>query len=119
VAGGGRHQGRDTQAHLPGPVPARQRDPVRPGAAHRQDRRHAPRAQGEPARAEFTRRPAPEEDGGVAVLRPPLLLHTLGEPRHVNIQPAAAEVKLVKSDFHPKMTKIPVETMIISHITHS
>lgn len=45
---------------------------------------------------------------GLAVLRPPLLLHTLGESRHVNIQPAAAGVKLVKSDFHPKMTKIGV-----------
>lgn len=108
MAGGGRHQGRDPQTHLPGPVPARERDAVGPGPAHRQDRRHAPRAQGEPARAELTGRPAPEEDGGLAVLRPPLLLHTLGESRHVNIQPAAAGVKLVKSDFHPKMTKIGV-----------
>jgi hypothetical protein len=38
-------QGGDPAAHLPGSLPPRKRDPVRPGAPIRQDCRHAPRTQ--------------------------------------------------------------------------
>jgi len=47
MGGGGGVQGRDPPLDLPGPVPARERDPVRPRAAHRQDRGHASRSKGE------------------------------------------------------------------------
>ena len=36
-------QGGNSAADLPGPVPARERDPLRPGPALRQNRGHAPR----------------------------------------------------------------------------
>jgi hypothetical protein len=46
---------RDPAADLPGPVSARQRHPGRAGSAGGKNDSHAPRAKGEPARAQFTR----------------------------------------------------------------
>lgn len=54
VEGGVGQQGGDPQTYLPGPIPARQRDPLGPRAPNREDRSDAPGAQGEPAGALFT-----------------------------------------------------------------
>lgn len=78
MAGGGSQQGRDPPTYLPGPLPARQRDPLGTRAPYREDCRDAPGAQGEPAGALFTGRPAQKEDGSVTMLWPRILLHTLG-----------------------------------------
>ena len=45
----------DPPPDLPGPLPARERDPGRAGASRRQDHSHAPGAQGELARAKLER----------------------------------------------------------------
>jgi hypothetical protein len=52
---GGGGQGGDPAPHLPGPLPAQQRDPRRPRAAPWQDHRHAPRPTRKSSRAKLTR----------------------------------------------------------------
>ena len=59
----------DPPTDLPGPVSPRERDAVRAGAAHREDHRDAPGAEGESARALESGWPQQEEDGAVPVLR--------------------------------------------------
>ena len=72
----------DSPPNLPGPVSPRERDALRPGAAHRQDHGDAPCAEGEPPRALESGRPQPEEDGAVSMLR----RHDLHCPLEVSLQ---------------------------------
>ena len=73
-------QSRNTPTDIPGQVPARERDPVRAGAAHGQDDRDAPRPAGVATGTFQSRRSEPEEDRAVPLLWRDVLQHSLGQP---------------------------------------